>query len=122
MGSQSDNCKTGKKFVGHPKWDVKVMMLIANPPGRTSHLIPRKLQASLRNAASKLGCVAPTLNDHFLDRCSLTYYAACFAALATFRIPRKLRQLTDRHQEDADEHHAGQPQFSEMDQDQTPKG
>jgi hypothetical protein len=49
-----DFWKTGHKFVGHPKWDVKVL-LIANPVGRIAHFEPTRMQAHLTLAAAQLG-------------------------------------------------------------------
>ena len=86
-----DFWKTGKLFVGHPKWDVKVL-LIANPTGRTAHFDPNRMQATLARAANQLGWAPPVVNT--LEKVLRTKsYKASKNSYDTFHIPTKLRKL-----------------------------
>jgi hypothetical protein len=95
-----DFWKTGNLFVGHPKWDVKVL-LIANPSGRTAHFDPNRLQLNLTKAANLLGWVPPKVNS-MMHVMHTKNYTANTNVTATFSIPTKLRKLVDHSSDDSD--------------------
>jgi hypothetical protein len=82
-----ESWSTGKMYVGHHKWDIKVL-LIANPRGNTMHFAPNRMQLTKLSGWT----TPPTVNS--MDKTmQIKNYNAVVAAASTFHIPSKLMMI-----------------------------